>query len=101
MLCTRLQDFYTFLLIKEQTHFTSLSFATTYPGLVHFVYLDSGIMISPLLVDLNEMDKNHELLHEVYGKYNIKPETAMDDIMMITQHKWMWPTVSHLKLMVR
>jgi hypothetical protein len=87
-----LSDFTSFLLTKEATHFTNLSFAVTYPGLIHFVHFSiKGIMTSPELVDLNELDKNHELLHEVYGKYN----TAM------TENKWVWPNEPTLKKLVR
>jgi hypothetical protein len=49
-------------------------------------------MISPILADLNELDKNHELLHEVYGKYY---NTASAD-----QCKWKWPTETNLKKLV-
>ncbi|KAF1804336.1 hypothetical protein V8B55DRAFT_1564493 [Mucor lusitanicus] len=83
-----LSDFTTFLLTKEATHFTNLSFAVTYPGLVHFVHFDKGIMTAPCLVDLNDLDKNHELLHEVYGKYN----AAITD-----RCKWVWPNEPTLK----
>jgi hypothetical protein len=90
-----LSDFTTFLLTKEATHFTNLSFAVTYPGLVHFIHLDhKGITISPLLMDLNELDKNHELLHEVYGKYYNSDPTA------IHNSKWKWPTEPNLKKLV-
>jgi hypothetical protein len=89
---TCLSDFTTFLLTKESTHFTNLSFATTYPGLIHFYHLDKGIMISPLLVDLNELDKNHELLHEVYGKYYNNTTTR--------SNKWKWPTEPKLRTLV-
>ncbi|KAI8067412.1 hypothetical protein BDF21DRAFT_345656 [Thamnidium elegans] len=84
-----LSDFTMFLLTKEATHFTNLSFAVTYPGLVHFVHLNRGVMVSPLLVDLNELDKNHELLHEMYGKYY---NTSATD-----QCIWKWPSESNLK----
>ncbi|KAI9486794.1 MAG: hypothetical protein EXX96DRAFT_471668 [Benjaminiella poitrasii] len=80
-----LSDFNTFLLTKEATHFTNISFAVTYPGLVHFIYFDKGIMTAPSLVDLNELDKNHELLHEVYEKYSTD------------QYKWFWPDEVDLK----
>ncbi|KAG2204302.1 hypothetical protein INT47_009344, partial [Mucor saturninus] len=84
-----LSDFTTFILTKEATHFTNLSFAVTYPGLIHFVHLDRGVMVSPRLVDLNELDKNHELLHEVYGRYY---NTTCTD-----EGKWKWPTETNLK----
>lgn len=87
-----LSDFTMFLLTKEATHFTNLSFAVTYPGIVHFVHLNRGVMFSPLLVDLNELDKNHELLHEVYGKYY---STSATD-----QCIWKWPSESNLKKLV-
>ncbi|CEP19876.1 hypothetical protein [Parasitella parasitica] len=83
-----LADFTTFLLTKEATHFTNLSFAVTYPGLVHFVHFDKGIMTAPRLVDFNDLDKNHELLHEVYEKYNA---TIAD------RCKWVWPNEPTLK----
>ncbi|CAO0802292.1 unnamed protein product [Mucor circinelloides] len=83
-----LSDFTTFLLTKEATHFTNLSFAVTYPGLVHFIHFDKGIMTAPCLVDLNDLDKNHELLHEVYGTYN----AAITD-----RCKWVWPNELTLK----
>jgi hypothetical protein len=87
-----LSDFTSFLLTKESTHFTNLSFALSYPGLIHFMHFDiKGIMTSPELVDLNELDKNHELLHEVYGKYNTT----------ISDNKWVWPNESTLKKLVR
>jgi hypothetical protein len=86
-----LSDFTTFLLTKEATHFTNLSFAVTYPGLVHFVHFDKSIMTAPCLVDLNDLDKNHELLHEVYGKYN----TNITD-----RCKWVWPNEPTLKKLV-
>ena len=88
-----LADFSTFLLTKESTHFTNLSFATSYPGLIHFFHLNKGVMISPLLVDLNELDKNHELLHEVYGRYYNHNLTE--------QCKWKWPSELKLKKLVR
>ncbi|KAI8092410.1 uncharacterized protein B0P05DRAFT_583654 [Gilbertella persicaria] len=80
-----LKDFSSFLLTKEATHFTNLSFATTYPGLVHFCHFDKGIMTSPSVVDLNELDKNHELLHEVYSRYNTD------------RCPWVWPNEPTLK----
>ncbi|KAI8638267.1 hypothetical protein BD408DRAFT_423260 [Parasitella parasitica] len=83
-----LSDFTTFLLTKEVTHFTNLSFAVTYPGLVHFVHFDKGIMTAPRLVDLNDLDKNHELLHEVYEKYNAS---------IADRCKWVWPNEPTLK----
>ena len=86
-----LSDFTTFLLTKEATHFTNLSFAVTYPGLVHFVHFDKGTMTAPCLVDLNDLDKNHELLHEVYGKY----KTNITD-----RCKWVWPNEPTLKKLV-
>lgn len=63
----------------------------TYPGLVHFVHFDKGIMTAPRLVDLNDLDKNHELLHEVYGRYN----AAITD-----RCKWVWPNEPTLKKLV-
>lgn len=90
-----LSDFTAFLLTKEATHFTNLSFAVTYPGLVHFIHLDKGVMVSPLLVDLNELDKNHELLHEVYGKYYSSSTGGVD-----RSTKWKWPTEPNLKKLV-
>lgn len=87
-----LSDFTPFLLTKEATHFTNLSFAVTYPGLVHFVHFNRDIMVSPALVDLNELDKNHELLHEVFGKYY---NTTSSD-----QCAWKWPSEKSLKKLV-
>ncbi|OBZ83456.1 hypothetical protein A0J61_08496 [Choanephora cucurbitarum] len=80
-----LQDFYDFLLTKEATHFTNLSFALTYPGLVHFIHFNQRMMTAPCLVDLNELDRHHELLHEVYNQYSTDP------------CPWVWPHQSHLK----
>lgn len=86
-----LSDFASFLLTKEATHFTNISFSVSYPGLIHFIYFDAkGIMTSPELVDLNELDKNHELLHEVYGKYNTN----------MRHNKWIWPNEPTLKKLV-
>ncbi|ORY98347.1 hypothetical protein BCR42DRAFT_497374 [Absidia repens] len=90
-----LHDFSSFLLTKESVHFSILSFALTYPGLVHFIHIKNGIITSPQLVDLNEMDKHHEILHEVYGTYNIKPATSISTVI----GKWRWPTVTQLKKM--
>ncbi|KAG2173163.1 hypothetical protein INT43_004536 [Umbelopsis isabellina] len=48
-----LADFSSFLLTKEQTHFSMLSVITNYPGLAHFVYTDgTGIMVQPIITDL-------------------------------------------------
>ncbi|CAO3589196.1 unnamed protein product [Absidia cylindrospora] len=88
-----LHDFSSFLLTKESVHFSILSFALTYPGLVHFIHIKNGIITSPQLVDLNEMDKHHEILHEIYGIYDIKPTTSIDTVI----GKWRWPTVTRLK----
>ncbi|EIE87887.1 hypothetical protein RO3G_12598 [Rhizopus delemar RA 99-880] len=85
-----LSDFHSFLLTKEATHFTNLSFAVTYPGLIHFIYLKNGIIITPLLVDLNELDKYHELL------YHIIYENKMT-ILSSEQKKWTWPSIFRLK----
>lgn len=88
---TYFSDFNAFLLTKEATHFTNLSFAVSYPGLVHFMHFNNGILTAPSLVDLNELDKNHELLHEVYGKYNIS---------IAERSKWVWPNEPTLKKLV-
>ncbi|ORZ15372.1 hypothetical protein BCR42DRAFT_416957 [Absidia repens] len=93
MLRTSLCDFTSFLLTKEQVHFTILSFASTYPGLVHFMHIKKGVVFSPRLVDLNEMDKHHEILHEIFETYAIKPVTSQDTVI----GKWRWPTVTRLK----
>lgn len=79
-----MQDFSSFLLTKERTHFSILSFALTYPGLVHFIHVKKGVVASPHLVDLNERDKHHEILHEIFGLYG---ETV----------PWRWPAVPTLK----
>ncbi|RCH91625.1 hypothetical protein CU098_006694 [Rhizopus stolonifer] len=84
-----LADFHSFLLTKETTHFTNLSFAVTYPGIIHFIYLENGIMIAPSLVDLNELDKNHELLYQVVYDNNV---TNISE-----KRKWMWPSTTRLK----
>ncbi|CAO3704098.1 unnamed protein product [Rhizopus stolonifer] len=84
-----LTDFHSFLLTKETTHFTNLSFAVTYPGIIHFIYLENGIMIAPSLVDLNELDKNHELLYQVV--YDNKVTNISE------KRKWMWPSTTRLK----
>ncbi|KAI8338559.1 hypothetical protein BC941DRAFT_423218 [Chlamydoabsidia padenii] len=88
-----LQDFASFLLTKESVHFTILSFALTYPGLVHFIHIKKGVISSPQIVDLNEMDKHHEILHEIFGTYDIKPQTSIDTVI----GKWRWPSVGRLK----
>ncbi|KAI8368954.1 hypothetical protein BD560DRAFT_129625 [Blakeslea trispora] len=80
-----LQDFYDFLLTKEATHFTNLSFALTYPGLVHFIHLNQHKMTAPSLVDLNELDTHHELLHQVYSQYSTDP------------CPWVWPRQHQLE----
>jgi hypothetical protein len=50
---TSLVDFSSFLITKEQTHFSMLSVLTNYPGLAHFVYTDgSGVMVQPIITDL-------------------------------------------------
>ncbi|KAI8097749.1 uncharacterized protein BX664DRAFT_347703 [Halteromyces radiatus] len=88
-----LQDFTSFLLTKESVHFTILSFAANYPGLVHFIHIKKGVVSSPQLVDLNELDKHHEILYEIYERYDVKPTTTMDTLI----GKWRWPSVSRLK----
>ncbi|KAI9301087.1 hypothetical protein BJ944DRAFT_272008, partial [Cunninghamella echinulata] len=88
-----LKDFSSFLLTKEVVHFTILSFAFSYPGLVHFVYIKDGILVSPQLVDLNELDKHHEILNIVFETYNIKPTNTMGTRI----GKWRWPSVLRLK----
>ncbi|KAI8974746.1 hypothetical protein BDB01DRAFT_390655 [Pilobolus umbonatus] len=82
-----LSDFQSYLLTKETTHFTHLSFAVNYPGLVHFIHLKNGILVSPAMVDMNELDDHHELLHTIYSHYG-HTET------------WTWPTLKHLKQLV-
>lgn len=48
-----LADFTSFLLTKEQTHFSMLSVITNYPGLAHFVYTDgTGVIVQPIVTDL-------------------------------------------------
>ncbi|KAI9267398.1 hypothetical protein BY458DRAFT_490546 [Sporodiniella umbellata] len=84
-----LSDFHSFLLTKESTHFTNLSFTATYPGIVHFIYFEKGIMITPSIVDLNELDKNHELLYQVV--YDNKTSNTLE------KKKWMWPSTARLK----
>ncbi|KAI8967918.1 hypothetical protein BDF20DRAFT_917168 [Mycotypha africana] len=85
-----LKDFEAFLLTKESTHFTILSFAINYPGLIHFVHFDyeKGLMTAPLLIDLNDLDKSHELLHQIYEKYRY------------TDRQWIWPSEPRLKKLV-
>ncbi|CAO3592994.1 unnamed protein product [Absidia cylindrospora] len=93
MLRTSLHDFTSFLLTKEHVHFTILSFASTYPGLVHFMHIKKGVVFSPRLLDLNDMDKHHEILHEIFETYAIKPVTSQNTVI----GKWRWPTVTRLK----
>jgi hypothetical protein len=92
---TGLYDFMSFLLTKERAHFTILSFASTYPGLVHFIHIKKGVVFTPQLVDLNDMDNNHEILHEIFQVYAIQPTTSSTTTTMIG--KWRWPTVTRLK----
>ncbi|CAO3634718.1 unnamed protein product [Cunninghamella blakesleeana] len=88
-----LKDFSSFLLTKEVVHFTILSFAFSYPGLVHFVHIKDGILVSPQMVDLNELDKHHEILNIVFETYNIKPTNTTGTRI----GKWRWPSVLRLK----
>ncbi|KAF7727800.1 hypothetical protein EC973_007031 [Apophysomyces ossiformis] len=92
-----LKDFSAFLLTKEATHFTILSFAVAYPGLIHFIYLEKGVMASPQLLDLNESDKDHELLHNVYQSYDLDTTAGLHDP---TIQQWRWPCVSKLEDLV-
>ncbi|KAI8147179.1 hypothetical protein BJV82DRAFT_598081 [Fennellomyces sp. T-0311] len=84
----RLQDFSTFLLTKEATHFTILSFITAYPGLLHFIHLKNGVMLAPTIVDLNEFNHNHRLLLEIGEKYE---EWAT------ARETWGWPSLTKLQ----
>ncbi|KAL0089382.1 hypothetical protein J3Q64DRAFT_1637077 [Phycomyces blakesleeanus] len=84
-----LKDFMAFLLIKEAAHFTILSFIASYPGLVHFIYLQDGRMIAPQLVDLESLDKNCEALRALcdeQGKANFT-----------CNNPWRWPTLGKLR----
>ncbi|KAI8059561.1 hypothetical protein BC940DRAFT_313401 [Gongronella butleri] len=92
-----LRDFVSFLLIKEATHFTVLSFAMSYPGLVHFVHMHQGTMVSPRIVDLNDVDKHHEILQNVYQSYNIRPTASvLDECCTSSLAQWHWPSLDLL-----
>ncbi|ORX48738.1 hypothetical protein DM01DRAFT_1111969 [Hesseltinella vesiculosa] len=86
-----LKDFLSFLLVKEAAHFTILSFVVQYPGLVHFVYLHQGTMTTPRLVDLNDLDRQHEMLQHVYQSYRNNPVLADHP-----QLPFRWPTQNQL-----
>jgi len=54
-----LSNFIDFLIMKEMTHMTVLSFLSHFPGLVHFIYVDrlNHQVIAPVIVPLdNETD---------------------------------------------
>ncbi|KAG0184533.1 hypothetical protein DFQ28_010959 [Apophysomyces sp. BC1034] len=51
-------------------------------------------MASPQLLDINELDKNHELLHDVYGNYDLDTTSGLQDQMI---GQWRWPCVSKLE----
>lgn len=92
-----LQDFSDFLLTKEATHFTILSFLPAYPGLVHFIHVQDGIMIAPRIVDLNEMNQQHgQVLLEAGQKYY--EEWQMEESKL---GLWDWPSVSKLQALVK
>ncbi|KAI7870205.1 hypothetical protein BDF14DRAFT_1994105 [Spinellus fusiger] len=74
-----LRDFSSFLQTKEATHFTILSFVATYPGLVHFIYLQEDRMMAPQLTDLSQLQA----------------------ITLQMPSLWQWPTLAHLKKLSR
>ncbi|KAI9025924.1 hypothetical protein CLU79DRAFT_743764 [Phycomyces nitens] len=82
-----LKDFMAFLLIKEAAHFTILSFIASYPGLVHFIYLQDGRMIAPQLVDLESLDKNCEALRALCDEQGYTTCNS----------PWRWPTLGKLR----
>ncbi|KAI8381096.1 uncharacterized protein BYT42DRAFT_565226 [Radiomyces spectabilis] len=84
-----LQDFSAFLLTKEAAHFTILSFAVAYPGLLHFMHMEKGIMVAPQLVDLNELDKDFEVLHGIFSRYDFHSKTTL--------YSAQWPRATKLK----
>ena len=94
----QLQDFRTFLLTKEATHFTVLSFITAYPGLLHFIHLKDGVMLAPRIVDLSEFNNNHGLLLEIGEKYHQWASSSSDDDKNASSSlpTWGWPSITKL-----
>ncbi|KAI7848726.1 hypothetical protein BDC45DRAFT_522610 [Circinella umbellata] len=94
----QLQDFTTFLLTKEATHFTILSFITAYPGLLHFIHLKDGVMLAPRIVDLNEFNNNQGLLLEIGEKYHQWASSSSDHDQDESSSlpTWGWPSITKL-----
>ncbi|ORZ03061.1 hypothetical protein BCR43DRAFT_34075 [Syncephalastrum racemosum] len=76
----QLRDFVAFLLTKEETHFSILSFVSSYPGLIHFIHVERGIVIAPQLVHLSS-----EHLYDMSDKYDL---ASLDHLS--------WPSVEKL-----
>ncbi|KAI9484828.1 hypothetical protein BDB00DRAFT_109918 [Zychaea mexicana] len=106
------QDFTTFLLTKEATHFTILSFITAFPGLLHFIHLKDGVMLAPRIVDLSEFNQNHGLLLEIGEKYqqwassssssslttnDVDNASCQQQQQPSSSFTWGWPSITKLQ----
>lgn len=81
----QLRDFVAFLLTKEETHFSILSFVSAYPGLVHFIHVEHGIAIAP---QLGHLPSEH--LYDLSDKYDLQ---SLDHLS--------WPSVDELTDLVK
>lgn len=90
-----LKDFSSFLLTKETTHFSILSFITSYPGLLHFIRIRNGSMLSPRIVDLTYLNQDHDLILEMGEKYQEWVSCSE------TAPRWGWPSITRLEQLVR
>lgn len=89
-----LKDFSSFLLTKETTHFSILSFITNYPGLLHFIHIRNGSMLSPRIVDLTYLNQDHDLILEMGEKYQEWVSCSE------TAPRWGWPSITRLEQLV-
>ncbi|KAI7878657.1 hypothetical protein K492DRAFT_208838 [Lichtheimia hyalospora FSU 10163] len=87
----QLKDFSSFLLTKETTHFSILSFITSYPGLLHFIHIRHGSMLSPRIVDLTYLNQDHDLILEMGEKYQEWVSCSEK------APRWGWPSVTRLE----